>query len=100
MGNPTSPLGLADLQDQIRAGENRLSQIAVLLAALGDGNIDESDVAAAIGRFEEIAAALTTPEKVRLLDLLVERVSYDRTKETVGITFRSSGFEAILEEAI
>jgi len=41
---------------------------------------------------------LTTPEKVRLLQLLVQKVVYDRARETVAITFHPSGFEAILEE--
>jgi len=89
---------LADLQDQIRAGENRLCQIAVELAGLGDGAIDEAEVAGALGRFAELVGGLTTPEKVRLLQLLVQKVVYDRARETVAITFHPSGFEAILEE--
>ena len=75
-----------------------MSQIAEKLAGMGDRDIDETHVADAIGRFSKVAAALTTPEKVRLLELLIERISYDRAKETVAITFRPSGFDAILEE--
>jgi len=97
-GEPNAAARLADLQDQVRAGENRMSQIAEKLAGMGDRDIDETHVADAIGRFSKVAAALTTPEKVRLLELLIERISYDRAKETVAITFRPSGFDAILEE--
>lgn len=88
---------LADLQEQIRAGENRLSEIAVELAMLGEGNIDEQGVSRALGRFSEISAALTTLEKIRLVELLVQRVVYDREQESVAITFHPTGFEAILE---
>jgi site-specific DNA recombinase len=97
---PNAAARLADLQDQIRAGENRLAAIAIELAALGDGRIDDGDVAAALGRFDETVEALTPPEKARLVELLVERVAYDREKGNVAITFRPTGIKAISQEAI
>ncbi|XHR31045.1 MAG: recombinase family protein [Chthoniobacteraceae bacterium] len=97
-GEPNVTSRLADLQDQIRAGENRLAEIAIELAALGDGNIDEQDVSRALGHFSEIVSVLSTPEKIRFIELLVERVIYDRANETIAITFRPTGFETILEQ--
>ena len=97
-GQPDAAAQLADLQDQLRAGENRLSQIGIELAATGEGAIDEEAVAGALGKFGTIVAALTTLEKTRLLELLVNRVTYDRVKGTVAITFHPNGFESILEQ--
>ncbi|XHR30872.1 MAG: recombinase family protein [Chthoniobacteraceae bacterium] len=91
---------LAELEDQVRAGENRLAQIAVELSALGPQEIDEADVTAALGRFEEIAGMLTPAEKERLVHLLVERVVYDGKKSTVAITFRPTGIKTMSEETL
>jgi site-specific DNA recombinase len=99
VGEPDASRRLADLQDQLRAGENRLMAIATELAALGDGRIDEADVAAALGQFNETVDALTPAERARLVELLVERVIYDRAKGTVAITFRPTGIKSISEEA-
>ena len=98
IGRPNATARLADLQDQIRAGECRLAEIGIELAALGDGSIDETEVSAAIGQFSGIMSTLSTLEKMRLVEMLVERVTYDRVKETVSIGFHPSGFETILEE--
>jgi site-specific DNA recombinase len=99
VGQPNAAARFADLEDQIRAGENRLSEIAIDAAALGDGRIDDSDVAAALGRFDETVEALTPVERARLVELLVERVAYNREKGTIAITFRPTGIKAISEEA-
>lgn len=99
VGEPDASRRLADLHDQLRAGENRLMAIATELAALGDGQIDETDVAAALGRFDETVEALIPGERVRLVELLVERVAYTREKGTIAITFRPTGIKSISEEA-
>ena len=97
VGQENAATHLANLQDQLRAGENRLSEIEVELAGLGDG-VDEAQVARALTRFEELAAALSAGDRIRLIQLLVERVTYDREKETVAVAFHSTGFDAFLEQ--
>jgi len=57
--------------------------------------IDETDVRNALGRFDEITQALAPIEKERLIQLLVEKVTYDGRKSTVAITFRPSGIKTI-----
>jgi site-specific DNA recombinase len=96
VGQQDTAARLADLQDQIRAGENRLTEIGIELAGLG-GEISGEDVAAALGQFSHLVEAMTTSERARLVELLVERVAFDREKGTVAITFRPSGFEALME---
>lgn len=92
---PNALARLAELEAQIRAGENRLAQISIELAALGPQEIDETDVTAALGRFDEIAAMLKPAEKERLIHLLIERVSYDGKESTVTITFRPAGIKSM-----
>lgn len=88
---------LANLHDQIRAGENRVAEIGVELARLGDG-ISAKGVAEALGRFHDLVAAMPPGERARLVGLLVERVAFDRKNGTVSISFTPTGFEAILGE--
>jgi site-specific DNA recombinase len=90
---------LANLQEQIRAGENRLAEIAVEIAGLG-AEVSESNVTEAIGRFSDLVAAMAIEDRVHLLQLLVERVAFDREKGTVTLSFHPSGFEAILEQPV
>ncbi len=98
VGQENATRQLANWQDQIQAGENRLAEIERELAALG-GEISEGEVRQALGRFTDLVTALTAAERCRLMELLVERVVFDREKESVALTFRPSGFEAILGEA-
>jgi site-specific DNA recombinase len=86
---------LAELEAQIRAGENRLAEISVKLAALGTEEIDIADLTAALERFDAIVATLTPVEKERLVHLLVERVIYDGKKSTVEIAFRPAGIKTM-----
>jgi len=75
---PNTAARLADLEAQIRAGETRLAEIAVELAALGADEIDATDVTQSLRKFTQVASALTPVERERLVHLLVERVVYDR----------------------
>lgn len=98
VGQENATRQLTDWQDQIQAGENRLAEIERELAVLG-GEISEEKVQQALGRFIELVDAMTAAERCRLMELLVEKVVFDREKESVALTFRPSGFEAILGEA-
>ncbi len=97
VGQENASAQLAILQDQICAGENRITEIGIEMAGLG-GEVSEVSVADALGRFTDLVAVLTTEERAHLIELLVERVTFDREKGTVAISFHPAGFEAILEE--
>lgn len=51
-------------------------------------DVDEGDVATALARFEPIWEALTPAERIEVLQLLVERITFDGKSEEVAITFR------------
>ena len=97
VGQENASAHLATLQDQIRAGENRIAEIGIEMAGLG-GEVSQDSVADALVRFADLTAVLTTEERAHLIELLVERVTFDREKGTVAISFHPTGFEAILEE--
>ena len=99
VGQENASMHLATLQDQIRAGENRVTEIGIEIAGLG-GEVSEAGVTESLGRFSDLVAVLTTEERAHLIELLVERVTFDREKETVAVSFHSTGFEAILEQPI
>jgi hypothetical protein len=49
-------------------------------------------------QWQQLTAGLSGGDRARLIQLLVERVTYDREKETVSVAFHSAWFEALLEQ--
>ncbi len=89
---------LADLQDRIIAGEQRIAEIRRDATALEQDRVDEGELTAAIETFVPVWETLSPREQARIVHLLVERVAYDGEKETVAITFRPTGIRALAEE--
>ena len=92
---PNVSARLADLEAQIRAGEERLAAIASELAGAGEGSIDAEDVTRALHDFTGVIGALAPAERERLVHLLVERVVYDGPKSSVAITFYPAGIKTL-----
>ena len=90
-GNPQ----LADVHDQIRDAERRLTEVEDELAALEDQVVDEAEVAAALADFDAVWDCLAPREQTRVLELLVEQVSYDAEAGSVSITFRPTGLKSL-----
>jgi len=57
-----------------------------------------ADLARALERFDPVWDALNPQERVRIVRLLVERVSYDGESGTVAVTFRPTGIKTLAEE--
>ncbi|MCH7228317.1 recombinase family protein [Haloferula sp. A504] len=89
VGGADAPRRLADLQDRIQAGENRLAEIADALAGAGP-EVTAETVKAALATFDGAWDAMPVTDQCRLLALLIERVTYDG--ETIATTFRENGF--------
>lgn len=98
VGQPNAAKRMADLNDQIRAGENRMAEIAMGIARLEDATISRAEVAAALGGFRELFDRLTSPERARLVALLVEKIAYNGGRGSLSITFHPSGIKTIAEE--
>jgi site-specific DNA recombinase len=77
---------LADLQERIRAAEQRGAAIRAETTVLSRDLVDQAEVAAVLGQFDLLWEALTPQEQARVVRLLVERVVYDGARGKVAIT--------------
>jgi site-specific DNA recombinase len=89
---------LAELQELTTVAEQRLAEVHAQQAALDREQIDEADLATALAAFDPIWDSLTPKEQARVVHLLVERVAYDGTQETVAVTFRPGGIKVLAQE--
>jgi len=89
---------MADLQDRIRAGERRSTQVREELIRLGREVVDEKEVARALAAFEPVWETLAPREQVRVTRLLVQRVDYDGERGTVSVTFHPAGIKMLSRE--
>jgi len=89
---------LADLQDRIRVAEQRATEIREEALALTRGRVDERELAAALSEFDPVWDSLAPRERTRVVQLLVQRVSYDGGKGTVAVTFHQAGIKTLAEE--
>ncbi len=99
-GHGTSPATarLADVQDRIRATEQRGTEIREELLALSRELVDERELARALSLFDPVWDTLAPREQARVVQLLVERVVYDGKAGKVAITFRPTGIKALAGE--
>jgi len=87
----------ADLEDQIRQTEHRLSEVATQTAARKQDLLNEADVATAFADFDNVWTSLTPREQVRLINLLVSRVEYDAADNSIEIAFHPTDIKALDE---
>jgi site-specific DNA recombinase len=90
---------LADLHDQIRTMERRMTIIREEAVTLQREVVDERDVAGALAVFDPVWESLSPREQTRIIRMLVERVTYDGRDGKVTITFRSPGIKALCSGA-
>jgi len=89
---------LADLQERTRTAERRATEIREQIRAITARTIDQSEVAAAMARFDPVWKALTPREQAHVIELLVERVDYDGERGKVAVTFHPDGIRNFSEE--
>ena len=89
---------LVAAQERAAALEARLAEVRAREAALAGQQIDEADLARTLEAFDPVWDLLLTPEKERVLNLLIERVSYDGGTGKLDITFRLAGIATLAAE--
>ena len=89
---------LATAQGRVANAESRQAEIKTELATLDAQNIDRTQLARALEAFDPIWDVLLTPEKERVLQLLIERIDYDGATQQLAITWRLSGFGQLADE--
>ena len=89
---------LADLQDRIRASEQRITAIREEVIALERETVGESELTQALAHFDPVWESLSPREQARIIRLLIERVGYDGRDGRVTVAFRSVGIKALCSE--
>lgn len=95
----TKTARLADLQDQIRETEQRATEVREELRKAQGEHIDQEKMAKALSLFDPVWDALLPKERVRVMQLLVERVNYNGESRKVSVSFRSAGIHTLASEA-
>ncbi len=68
------------------------------MATLDVQAIDRDELARALVEFNELWSVLLTPERERVLRLLIGRVEYHGADGQLNITWRLAGFGQLVEE--
>lgn len=89
---------LTDLQERVRANEERADELRAERQAAESDLIDDATAADALARSEPVWDVLIPGEQARIVALLVERVEYDGAGGKVAITFWPHGIKALADE--
>ncbi len=90
---------VAELHDQVARCDQRLVDLDREIAEHRRDMINKDDVAAALADFDNLWAALSPREQVRLINLLVCRVEFDAEETSIAVSFHRSGIKALATEA-
>jgi site-specific DNA recombinase len=74
----------------------RVASLEEEVAAAREQKIDQRDLAAALREFDQLWAVMTHAERSEVLAALIERIDFDGGAGTIDITYRPTGFEAVL----
>ncbi|MCP4006749.1 MAG: recombinase family protein, partial [bacterium] len=83
---------LTATQKRLAQIRNRQAEIKTELGDLKSQSIDRDDLTRALEAFDPIWNVLLTPERERVLQLLIDRIDYDGGTGDLQITWRLSGF--------
>jgi site-specific DNA recombinase len=89
---------LTTAQERVAGLESRQAEIKAELANLDVQAVDRDELARALEAFDPIWDVLLTPERERVLRLLVEKVDYDGGNGKLDISWRLAGFGQLAEE--
>lgn len=90
---------LADLQDRVRETERRATNVREEMLKMEGERIDGDQITTALSRFDPMWDALLPKERVRIMQLLIERVVYRGEGHKVAVSFRPAGIRSLAVEA-
>jgi len=91
---------LEKTQRRLTMLENRTEEIRIQGESLKGCEVDEEEIVQTLEAFDPIWEVLHTPEKERILRLLVEKVNYDGGTENLTIAFRTTGIATLSNEIV
>ena len=89
---------LADLQERIAAGEERVRSLRSEIETTERQTRNDEDAVETLSIFEPAWQSLTPREQMRIVHLLVEQVDYDGARGKVSIAFRPTGIKMLAGE--
>jgi len=89
---------LHELESAAARIDQRLTEIQTELAAINHTTIDRDDLTAALSAFGPVWDELYPAEKTRIVNLLIERVSYDVRSDKIQLALTAALVPAIREE--
>ena len=87
---------LAETQESLSTLQHRQRGIAGRQAALDGRDVDPAELRLALAQFTDIWHALLTPERERVVRLLIDRVDYDGPAGQLKLTFAPGGIGALV----
>ena len=92
--------GLSEIQSRLETADGRSQQITSEPAVLEAQKIDDQQITKVLGGFDELWQTLPPKEQVRLVRLLIEKVSFDGPGGYVAITFHQTGLQSFTENQL
>ena len=89
-GSTSGAARLADLDAQHADAERRVLAAQVERDRLTRATVDEDELRRLLADFEPVWSALLTPERARVLGLLIDHVTFDAESGEVAITFHAT----------
>jgi site-specific DNA recombinase len=89
---------LAEVQEQLAAGENRAEQLRKEILRREKQKIDEKELQRTMESFDEVWKAMNLDEQRDLLGQLVEKVGYDARTGKVTVSFKSAVVKELLRK--
>ena len=88
----------AEIQEQNREKEQRVTEIVDEMTAVSSLLIDESDVRDALGRFDEVWTALSPAERAKAIHQIVDSIQYDGHSKELSISYHPIGIRTFNQE--
>ena len=85
-------------QERVAAMEARRVEVQARENALADQTVVEAEVGRALVEFTDLWDVLATPERERVIRLVLDRVTYDGRDGSLDLTFALPGLAELAEE--
>ena len=89
---------LAEIREQIGAGEARAEELRKEILRREKQRIDEKELRRTMESFEDVWKAMNLDEQRNLLRQLVEKVGYDGRTGKVTVSFKSAGVKELVQK--
>lgn len=89
---------LAEIREQLAAGETRAGELRKEILRREKQRIDEKELRRTMESFEDVWKAMNLGEQRTLLRQIVEKVGYDGRTGKVTVSFKSAGVKELIQK--